>query len=421
MPQTVEAISHAKNAGVPLVVAINKIDLPTASANRVRQELLQHDVQVEEFGGQVMSAEVSAKTGKGIDDLLEKVLLQAELLDLKENPSREAQGTVIEAQLDVGKGPVVTVLVQKGTLRVGDNFLVGREAGRVRALLDERGKPVREAGPGIPVQVLGSGGVPQAGDTFQAMEADKASEVATTRQRLEREKQLRVKERGMKLGDFSQLVGAGAADTLALVIKGDVDGSVQAVSDALEQLSTSEVRVEVIHRQVGAINESDVLLAETARAVIIGFRVRPDAKARQLAERVGVEIQLYDVIYNAVNDIRAALEGMLAPEQKEVIVGAAEVRDLFKITRVGTVAGCYVTEGVIDRKSKARVIRDGALIYTGDLSSLKRFKDYVREVREGFECGIGIANFNDVKVGDVIECYKVEEVARTLAGAAAGR
>jgi translation initiation factor IF-2 len=421
MPQTVEAISHAKNAGVPLVVAINKVDLPTASANRVRQELLQHDVQVEEFGGQVMSAEVSAKTGKGIDDLLDKVLLQAELLDLKENPAREAQGTVIESQLDAGKGSVVTVLVQKGTLKVGDSFLVGLYGGRVRALLDERGKPVAAAGPGVPVQVLGSAGVPQAGDTFQVMEADKVAEVATTRQRLEREKQLRVKERGMKLGDFSQLVGAGAADTLALVIKGDVDGSVQAVSDALEQLSTSEVRVEVIHRQVGAINESDVLLAETARAVIIGFRVRPDAKARQLAERDGVEIQLYDVIYNAVNDIRAALEGMLTPEQKEVIVGAAEVRDLFKITRVGTVAGCYVTEGIIDRKSKARVIRDGTLIYTGDISSLKRFKDDVREVREGFECGIGIANFNDVKVGDVIECFKVEEVARTLAGAAAGR
>jgi translation initiation factor IF-2 len=421
MPQTVEAISHAKNAGVPMVVAINKVDLPTASPNRVRQELLQHDVQVEEFGGQVLSAEISAKTGQGIPDLLEKVLLQAELLDLKENPFREAQGTVIEAQLDVGKGPVVTVLVQKGTLHVGDSFLCGLYDGRVRALLDERGKPVPEAGPGVPVQVLGSSGVPQAGDTFQAMEADRAVEVSTTRQRLEREKQLRVKERGLKLGDFSRLAAAGATDTLALIIKGDVDGSVQAVSDSLEQLSTEEVRVEVIHRQVGAINESDVLLAETARAIIIGFRVRPDAKARQLAERDGVGIQLYDVIYNAVNDVRAALEGMLAPEQREVIVGAAEVREVFRISRVGTIAGCYVTEGTIDRKSKARVIRDGGVVYTGDLASLKRFKDDVREVREGFECGIGIQNFNDVKVGDLIECFKVEEVARTLAGAGTGR
>jgi translation initiation factor IF-2 len=315
----------------------------------------------------------------------------------------------------------VTVLVQKGTLKVGQNFLCGLYNGRVRALLDERGKTVSEAGPGIPVQILGASGVPQAGDTFQVMEAERADEVSGTRQRLEREKQLRVKERGLRLGDFSQLVGAGATDTLPLIIKGDVDGSVQAVSDSLEQLSTDEVQVEVIHRAVGSINESDVLLAETAGAVIIGFRVRPDAKARQLAERDGVDIQLYDVIYNAVNDVRAALEGMLAPEQREVILGAAEVREVFRITRVGTIAGCHVTEGTIDRRSKARVIRDGSVVYNGELSSLKRFKDDVREVREGFECGIGIGNFNDIKVGDVIECYKVDEIARTLAGAASGR
>jgi translation initiation factor IF-2 len=421
MPQTVEAISHAKNAGVPMVVAINKVDLPAANPMRVKQELLKHDVQVEEFGGHVLSSEVSAKTGKGIDELLEKVLLQAEMLDLKENANREAQGTVIEAQLDIGKGPVITVLVQKGTLRVGDNFLCGLYDGRVRALLDERGKAVAAAGPGIPVQVLGASGVPQAGDTFQVMDVVHAAEVATTRQRLEREKQLRVKERGLKLGDFSQLIGAGVAGKLLLVIKGDVDGSVQAVSDALEQLSTSEVQVEVIHRAVGAINESDVLLAETAGALIIGFRVRPDTKARQLAERDNVKIQLYDVIYNAVNDVRDLLEGMLAPEKKEVIVGAAEVREVFKISRVGTIAGCYVTEGLVDRKSKARVIRDGIVVYQGEIGSLKRFKDDAREVREGFECGIGIANFNDVKVGDLIECFKVEEIARTLAGAGSGR
>ena len=421
MPQTVEAISHAKNAGVPLVVAINKVDLPAASVGKVKQELLQHDVQVEDFGGGVLSAEVSAKTGQGIDDLLDKVLLQAELLELRANPDREAQGTVIEAQLDVGKGPVVTVLVQRGTLRVGDNFLCGLYDGRVRALLDERGHQVTSVGPGIPVQVLGCSGVPQAGDSFQAMEAERAAEVANTRQRLEREKQLRVKERGLKLGDFSKLVGQGVADTLPLIIKGDVDGSVQAVSDALEQLSTDEVRVEVIHRAVGAINESDVLLAETAGAIIIGFRVRPDTKARHLAERDSVDIQLYDVIYNAVNDVRAALEGMLSPERREVIVGSAEVREVFRVTRVGTIAGCYVTEGVMDRKAHARVIRDGVVVYNGEIGSLKRFKDDVREVREGFECGVGIANFNDVKVGDLIECYQVEEVARTLAGTAGGR
>ena len=419
MPQTIEAISHAKNAGVPLIVAINKIDLPAANADRVKQELLQHDVQVEDYGGQVLATAISAKTGAGIDDLLEKVVLQSELLELSANPDRAAQGAVIEAQLDVGKGPVVTVLVQKGTLRVGDDFLVGIYDGRVRALLDERGKQVSEAGPGIPVQVLGSGGVPQAGDAFQAMDSDRASEIATNRQRLDREKQLRIKERGVKLGDFSKLMAQGEVGTLPLIIKGDVDGSVQAVSDALEQLGTSEVQVEIIHRGVGAINESDILLAETAGAVIIGFRVRPDSGARQLAEQSGVDVQTYDVIYNAVDDIRSALEGMLSPEQKETVLGSAEVRETFRITRVGMIAGCYVTDGIIERKARGRVVRNGIVVYDGEFSSLKRFKDDVKEVREGFECGIGIANFNDVKVGDVIECFRVEEVARTLAASAA--
>ena len=422
MPQTVEAISHARNAGVPMIVAVNKVDLPAAKPDKVRQELLQHDVQVEEFGGQVMSADISAKTGMGIDDLLEKVLIQAEMLELKANPDREGQGTVIESELDVGKGPVVTVLVQRGTLRVGDDFLVGLHSGRVRALLDERGRTVQDAGPGLPVQVLGASGVPKAGDILHVMMADQAAEISTTRQRLEREKQMRVKERGMKLGDFSRLVSEGqAASVLSLIIKGDVDGSVQAVSDALEQLGTDEVQVDILHRAVGAINESDVLLAETSSAIIMGFGVRPDAKSRQLAERDGVEIKIYEVIYNAVDDVRAALEGMLAPEQRETILGAAEVRATFKIKGVGTIAGCYITEGTIDRKAKVRVIRDGLTVYDGDLGSLKRFKDDAKEVREGFECGIAIANFNDVKVGDVIEAYHVEEVARTLAGVAAGR
>jgi translation initiation factor IF-2 len=420
MPQTIEAISHADNANVPMIVAVNKIDLPAANAAKVKQELLQHNVQVEDFGGKVLSAEISAKTGQGLDDLLEKVLLQAEILELKANPDRDAQGTVIEAQLDVGKGPVVTVLVQKGTLRVGDDFLVGMYDGRVRALLDERGKHVQSAGPGIPVQVLGAGGVPQAGDVFQVMESDRAGEVAQNRQRLDREKQLRVKERGLKLGDFSQLMAEGQVGTLPLIIKGDVDGSVQAVADALEQLGTEEVQVDVIHRAVGAVNESDVLLAETAGAVIIGFRVRPDAGTRQLAERSGVDIQTYDVIYNAVDDVRAALEGMLSPEEREEILGSAEVREIFRISRVGTIAGCYVTSGVVERKARARLVRDGIVIYDGEFSSLKRFKDDVKEVREGFECGIGIANFNDIKVGDVIECFHVEEVARTLSESAQG-
>jgi translation initiation factor IF-2 len=417
MPQTVEAISHAKNAGVPLIVAINKVDLPAADPSRVKQELLQHNVNVEDFGGDVLSAEISAKTGQGVDDLLEKVLLQAEMLELKANPDRAAQGTVIEAQLDIGKGPVVSVLVQRGTLRVGDSFICGLYDGRVRALLDERGNQVQEVGPATPVQVLGAGGVPQAGDTFQAMDADEAAEIAANRQRLDREKQLRIRERGVKLGDFGALVAAGQTSTLPLVIKGDVDGSVQALSDALEQLGGREVHVEIIHRAVGAINESDVLLAQTAGAVIIGFRVRPQTAARHEAERSGVDIHVYDVIYEAVDEVTAALEGMLSPEKRETIEGTAEVREVFRVSKVGTIAGCYVTEGRIDRKGRARLIRDGVVVYDGEIGSLKRFKDDVREVREGFECGIGIANFNDVKVGDVIECYSVEEVARTLASA----
>jgi translation initiation factor IF-2 len=415
MPQTIEAISHARNAGVPMVVAINKVDLPAADANRVKQELLQHSVNVEDFGGDVLAAEVSAKTGAGVDDLLEKVLLQAEMLELKANPDREAGGTVIEAQLDVGKGPVVSVLVQRGTLRVGDSFICGLYDGRVRAMLDERGQAVDEAGPATPVQVLGAAGVPQAGDTFQAMDADSAAEIAGNRQRLDREKQLRIRERGVKLGDFGALVAAGRMSTLPLVIKGDVDGSVQALSDSLEQLGTSEVQVEIIHRGVGAINESDVLLAHTAGAVVIGFRVRPQTAARQAAERDDVDIHVYDVIYEAVDEVTAALEGMLSPEKRETIEGTAEVRETFRVSKVGMIAGCYVSEGRIDRKGHARLIRDGIVVYDGEISSLKRFKDDVKEVREGFECGIGIANFNDIKVGDVIECYTVEEFARTLA------
>ena len=418
MPQTKEAISHARNAGVPIIVAVNKCDLPAADPMKVKQELLQQEVQVEDYGGDVLSADISAKTGEGIGDLLEKVLLQADLLELKANPNREASGIVIEAQLDIGKGPVVSILVQRGTLRVGDSFVVGHLEGRVRAMLDERGHPVEEAGPGIPVQLLGTAGVPQAGDTFQVMAAHKAGEIAQSRMRLEREKQLRIKQRGVKLGDFSGLLASGEADTLPLIIKADVDGSVQALSDALEQIGTDEVKVQIVHRAVGAINEEDVLLAGTSGSVIIGFRVRPYTNARKHAERDGVDIRVYDVIYEAVDEIRAALEGMLAPERRETILGTAEVREVFKVGKVGTIAGSHVLEGVIERKSKVRLVRDGIVIYEGETSSLKRFKDDAKEVREGFECGIGIGNFNDIKVGDVIESYSVEEVARTLAGAA---
>jgi translation initiation factor IF-2 len=419
MPQTIEAISHAKNAGVPIIVAVNKIDLPGAEPSKIKQDLLQHGVVVEEYGGEVLAADVSAKQGTGVPDLLDKILLQSEMLDLKANPSRAAQGTVVEAQLDVGKGPVATVLVTNGTLHVGDSFVCGHYDGRVRAMLDERGKPVRQAGPGIPVVVLGIAGVPGAGDNLVVMDADRASEIAGTRQRLEREKQLRIKGRGVKLTDISRILAEGKTAMLNLIIKGDVDGSVQALSDSLLQLGTQEVQVDVIHRGVGAINESDVLLATTAGAIVIGFHVRPTAEARATAAREGVDIKLYNIIYEAVEDVRSALEGMLTPEEKEVLLGVAEVRQLFKVPRVGTVAGCYVTEGVLDRKGRVRVVRDAVQVYEGELGSLKRFKDDVREVREGFECGLNVEGFNDVKVGDQIECYRVESIARTLAGATA--
>jgi translation initiation factor IF-2 len=419
MPQTVEAISHARNAGVPLIVAVNKVDLPDANPMKVKQDLLQHGVVLEDFGGDVMSAEVSAKKGLGMDELLEKVLLLSDIQELKANPDREAVGTVIEAQLDVGKGPVATVLVTNGTLHVGDHVVCGMFAGRIRAMLDERNRPVASAGPAIPVQILGLPGVPGAGDQLIAMEADRAAEIAQTRQRLEREKRMRIKSRGVKLMDLSRMLAKGEQAQLNLVIKGDVDGSVQALSDSLEQLSTAEVRVQVVHRGVGAINESDVLLASTSGAIVVGFHVRPTGEARNVAEREDVDIRLYNIIYEAVAEVRAAMEGLLTPEEREVMLGTAEVRQLFKVPRVGTVAGCMVTSGVLDRRGKIRVVRDAVQVYEGELGSLKRFKDDVREVREGFECGLNINNFNDIKVGDVLECYRVEEIARTLAGIAA--
>ncbi|MCL7985181.1 MAG: translation initiation factor IF-2 [marine benthic group bacterium] len=420
MPQTIEAISHARNAGVPLIVAINKVDLPAANVQKVKQDLLGQNVVLEEFGGDVLASEVSAKTGQGVDDLLDKVLLQSELLDLKAKPTGDARGTVVEAELDKGMGPVATVLVESGELNVGDDFICGMFGGRVRALLDERGNPVEQAGPSIPVRVLGIEGVPQAGDKLVEMDAARVREVVQRRQQLEREKDIRRRQRGTKLEDIFEAVREGGQATLNLIIKGDTDGSVQALADSLERLGTSEVAVEVIHRGVGAINESDVLLATTTAALIIGFHVRPDVKARLTAERDDVEIRLYSVIYEAVEEVKLALEGLLAPEQKEVIVGTAEVRETFRVPKVGTVAGCFVSDGEIHRNLPVRLLRDYVQIYSGKIGSLKRFKDDVREVREGYECGIGIEGFNDVKVGDVIECYRVEEVARSLAQSAAG-
>jgi translation initiation factor IF-2 len=415
MPQTVEAISHAKNAGVPIVVAINKIDLPSANVQKVKQDLLQHSVVLEEFGGQVLSAEISAKKGTGIDGLLEKVLLQAELQDLKANAEARMHGTVLEATLDPGKGPLATVLVQRGTLRTGDNFICGLYSGRVRAMFDERGNAVKEAGPSIPVQILGFDGVPSAGDSFLSVsDAGEARDIAQKRQRLEREAQSRRSQRGTTLEDFSRALQEGAVSTLPIIIKADQGGPAEALADALAQLSTPEVRVDVVLRGVGAITESDVLLARASGAIILGFHVRPDANARAAAEREQVDVRTYRVIYEAVDDVRKGLEGLLKPEEKETILGEAEVLQLFKVSKVGTIAGCVVQGGVITRNAKVRVIRDGVAIYTGQISSLKRFKDDAREVREGQECGIGVENFNDLKVGDRIEAFLLESVKRTL-------
>ncbi|HLB54795.1 MAG TPA: translation initiation factor IF-2 [Gemmatimonadales bacterium] len=419
MPQTVEAISHARNAGVPLVVAINKIDLPAANIPKVKQDLLQQNVVLEEFGGNVLSAQISAKKGTGVDELLEKVLLQAELLDLKANPQGPAHGAVLEATLDPGKGPLATILVQRGTVRHGDNFICGKFSGRVRALSDERGKPVKEATPSIPVQVLGFEGVPAAGDTFLVVaDANEAREIAQKRQRLEREAQNRRGQRGGTLEDFSRALQEGQVSQLKIIIKADQGGPAEALADALAQLSTSEVRVEVVHRGVGAITESDVLLAKASGAIVLGFHVRPDANARATAEREGVDVRTYRIIYEAIEDVRAALEGLLKPEEREQVLGEAEVLQLFKVSKVGTIAGCVVRSGAIQRTAKVRVVRDGTLVYTGHISSLKRFKDDVKEVREGLECGIGVENFNDLKVGDRIEAFRIEEVKRTLQPAA---
>ncbi len=422
MPQTIEAISHAKNAGVPLVVAINKIDLPSANVQKVKQDLLAHGVVLEEFGGTTLMTPISAKKGTGVDKLLDQILLQAELLDLKANPDRRAAGAVLEATLDPGKGPVATILVQNGTLRVGDDFICGQFSGRVRAVTDERGQTVKEAGPSIPVQILGFEGVPEAGDTFTVMEdAGAAREIAQKRQRLEREAQHRRTGRVKTLEDFMAERVDGGAASLKIIIKADQGGPAEALADALAQLSTSEVKVEVVHRGVGAITDSDVLLAKASNAIIIGFHVRPDSNARASAERERVEIRTYRIIYEAVDEVKSAMEGLLAPEKKEVVLGEAEVRQVFKIAKVGTIAGSFVRSGVIPRTAKVRVIRNGVEVYDGTLASLKRFKDDAREVREGFECGIGVENFNDVKVGDLIEAYRIDEVARTLSGGTAAK
>jgi len=414
MEQTVEAIRHAKAARVPIIVAINKIDRPEARPERVRQELLQHDLVVEELGGEVLDIEVSALKKTNLDRLEEAILLQAELLDLNANPDRPAEGVVLEARLERGRGAVATVLIQRGTLRVGDIFVAGSEWGRVRALADDRGVSVTEAGPSTPIEVLGLNGTPLAGDDFVVAESEgRARDIGEFRQRRRRDATAAAGGRGTLEQMFSQ-IASGVAKELPIVVKSDVQGSLEAIVGSLDKLSTSEVAMRVLHSAVGGINESDVILAKASEAVIIGFNVRANPQARDLARRDGVEIRYYSIIYNLIDDMRAALSGMLAPTLRERFLGNASIRDVFNITKVGKVAGCMITEGTVRRGAKVRLLRDNIVIHEGTLKTLKRFKDEVREVREGFECGMAFENYQDVQTGDVIECFEVEEVARTL-------
>lgn len=414
MPQTKEAINHAQVAGVPIVIAINKIDKPNANPNKIKEGLSGINILVEDWGGKYQCQEISAKTGQGIDDLLEKVLLEAELLELKAVHDKPAVGAVIEASLDKGRGYVATLLVQSGTMKVGDVILAGAYHGRVKAMFDHKGTKLKEAGPSTPVLMLGLDGAPQAGDKFNVMESDReAREIATKREQILREQSIRTKKH-ITLDEIGRRLAIGSFKELNVIVKGDVDGSVEALSDSLLKLSTEEIQVNIIHKGVGQISESDVLLASTSDAVIVGFQVRPSSSAKRIAENEEIEIRLYSVIYDAINDVKDAMEGMLDPDVEEVIVGNVEVRDVFKISKVGTVAGCMVIDGYIKRNNPIRLIRDGIVVYSGEMGQLKRFKDDVNEVKNGYECGISIKNFNDIKEGDVIESYEEREVKRTL-------
>jgi len=414
MPQTVEAINHAKAAGVPIVVAINKIDKPEANAERVKQELSNHGLQPEEWGGSTVVVPVSARTKQNLPQLLELLLLQADVLELRANPKRMARGTIVEAKLDRGRGPVATVLVQDGTLRTGDALVCGTQYGRIRAMIDDHGQKIAEAAPSTPVEVLGLSGVVEAGDSAVVLgDEAKARQVAEHRRTKEREADM-AKTTKVSLEDLYQQIQAGGVKEVRVVLKADVHGSVEAVSDALTRMSTNEVRLNVLHSSVGGITESDVLLASASNAIVIGFNVRPESKATSLANREGVDIRLYTVIYDAVNDVRGALEGLLAPTLRERGLGRAEVRQTFSISGLGTVAGCSVVEGKLTRGARVRLVRDNVVVYTGAFSSLKRFKDDVREVATGYECGLALENYQDVKVGDVVEAFEIEQVARRL-------
>jgi len=414
MPQTLEAINHARAAEVPIVVAINKIDIPTANVDRVKQQLAEIDLTPEDWGGKTIAVPVSAKTKEGLDTLLEMLLLESEMLELKADPDRAAQGIVLEAKLDKGRGPVATVLVQRGTLRVGDIFLVGTQHGRARALLSDVGKNINEAGPSRPVEVLGFTSVPKASETFITINDErKARQIADSRALKARQKDI-IQQKRVTLEDLYEQIQAGEIKELNVIIKGDVQGSVVALQDSLMKLPTDDVKLNVIHAGVGGITESDVILASASNALLIGFNVRPDTNARELAEKEKVDYSLYRVIYDLIDDVRAAMEGLLEPEKKEIFLGRAEVLQIFKVSSVGTVAGCRVIEGEIVASEKVRLVREGVIVYDGKLSSLKRYKDFARSAPAGTECGIGFENFNDVKAGDVAESYRIEEVARTL-------
>jgi translation initiation factor IF-2 len=414
MPQTVEAINHAQAANVPIVIAINKIDKENAAPEKVKQELASMNILVEDWGGKFQSQEISAKNDLNIDKLLEKVLLEAELLELKANPARGASGTVIESSLDKGRGYIATILVQNGTLSIGDILVAGTTHGKVKAMFNERGQRIKEAGPSVPVLVLGLDGAPLAGDTFNVMKSEsEAKNITTKRQQLIREQGLRT-QKHITLDEIGRRIAIGDFKELNIIVKGDVDGSVEALSDSLLKLSTEEIQVNIIHKAVGQLTEGDVLLASASNAIIIGFQVRPSMVARKLAEQEQIDIRLYSVIYNAINEIKSAIEGMLSPEIEEKITANLEVRDVFKITKVGAVAGCMVLDGKIHRNAHIRLIRDGIVVFTGTLGSLKRFKDDVKEVSAGYECGLNIDRFNDIKVGDIIEAFETVEIARTL-------
>ena len=414
MPQTKEAISHAQAAGVPIVFAINKVDLPTSNPEKIKEKLAGMNLLVEDWGGKIQSQDISAKTGMGVKELLEKVLLEAEILDLKANPNKLANGTVVEAYLDKGRGYVSTVLVEAGTLNIGDYVLAGRHSGKVRAMQDERGKNITAVGPSRPVTVLGLDGAPQAGDKFRVMTDEReAREIAAKRTQLQREQTVRT-QRHITLDEIGRRIALGDFKELNIILKGDVDGSVEALTDSFQKLSTEEIQVNIIHKGVGAITETDVMLASASDAVIIGFNVRPAGNAKQVAENEEIDIRTYSIIYDAINDLQDAMEGMLSPEMKEEITGNAEIRETFKISKVGTIAGCMVTDGKIYRNSQIRLIRDGVVIYTGLLSSLKRFKDDVKEVSKGYDCGLQIKNYNDIKEGDVVEAFREVAVKKKL-------